>query len=417
MDSILHLHPTPKSWLLDSDLAPHIDAYADHLKLGRYATKTAHRYVLCIAHFARWMSRDRCEVEKLDEAAVSRFLNEHLPRCDCPEPACRCRRDLSAACGHLLRVLRDTAVIAEPAANIGPIDEQLRVFDTYMRRVCGLAEGTRQHRVRIVRRLLTERFTDQPVAICTLQPANVREFLATELERCASASHANALASALRAYFRYRTTCGDQLDSLFGVLASPAHWRLASLPRSLTDETIERLLASFTPDLRSPRRGYAMVRCALDMGLRAGEIAKLALADIDWQAGTLRLRCTKSRREDILPLPPATGEAIAEYLRFERPASANPAVFVRHMAPYDVPIGPDAVRKVIRIAYRRIGLTHGRTHALRHTLARHLVESGGSIKEVADVLRHRSLNTSLIYAKVDSRRLRAVALPWPGSAT
>jgi site-specific recombinase XerC len=82
-----------------------------------------------------------------------------------------------------------------------------------------------------------------------------------------------------------------------------------------------------------------------------------------------------------------------------------------------VPIGADAVRKVIRVAYLRIGLTHGRTHALRHTLARHLVESRGSIKAVADVLRHRSLNTSLIYAKLDSRRLGAVALPWPGSAT
>lgn len=205
--------------------------------------------------------------------------------------------------------------------------------------------------------------------------------------------------------------------SVLGVIASPAHWSLASLPGSLTDEEIERLLASFTTGLPSPRRGYAMVRCALDLGLRVGEIAKLALADIDWQAGTLRLRRTKSRREDLLPLPPTARQAIAAYLRFERPTSTNPAVFVRHMAPYDVPIGPDAVGKVIGRAYRRIGLTHGRTHALRHALARHLVESGGSIKEVADVLRHRSLNTSLIYAKLDSRRLGAVALPWPGSAT
>ena len=110
-----------------------------------------------------------------------------------------------------------------------------------------------------------------------------------------------------------------------------------------------------------------MVRCALDLGLRSCEIANLALADIDWQAGTVRLQHTKSRREDLLPLPPTTGKAIAEYLRFERPASTNPAVFVRHMPPYDVPIGADAVRKVIRVAYLRIGLTHGRTHALRHT--------------------------------------------------
>jgi integrase len=113
-----------------------------------------------------------------------------------------------------------------------------------------------------------------------------------------------------------------------------------------------------------------MVRCALDMGLRVGEIANLALADIDWHAGTVTLQGTKSRREDILPLPVATGEAIADYLRYERPRTANPAVFVRRLAPHDVPITPYAVHRLIRDAFRRIGLNHGRTHALRHTLAR-----------------------------------------------
>lgn len=417
MDSILHLDPIPESWLFASHLAPYIDAYADHLKRGGYATTTAHTHMLCLAHLARWMHQSHCAAEELDEAAVGRFLNEHLPRCDCPQPVCRDRHDLSTTCAHLLRVLRDRDVIAKPTAKIGPVDEELNSFDAYMIRVRGLAEGTRRNRVRIVQRLLMAHFSDQPVAISTLQPADVREFLAAEFERGDSASHASALVSALRAYFRYRTACGDQVATLLGVIASPAHWSLASLPGSLTDEEIERLLASFTPGLPSPRRGYAMVRCALDLGLRVGEIAKLALADIDWQAGTLRLRRTKSRREDLLPLPPTAGTAIAAHLRFERPTSTNPAVFVRHMAPYDVPIGPDAVGKVIGRAYRRIGLTHGRTHALRHALARHLVESGGSIKEVADVLRHRSLNTSLIYAKLDSRRLGAVALPWPGSAT
>ena len=417
MDTRFHLHPTPKGWLLDSELAPHIDAYVDYLKLGRYATTTTHRYLLCIAHFARWMSQCRYSLEQLDEVAVSQFLNDHLPHCDCPAPVCRFYRDLSAACGHLLRVLRENAIIAEPAAMLELIDEELYHFDEHMRCVRGLAEGTRRGRLRIVRRLLLEQFTDQPVVISTLQPADVRQFVSSQLERCGSSANASALASALRAYFRYRTVCGDRVHALAGVIASPAHWSLASLPRSLSDEEIGCLLSSFTPDLPSPKRGYAMVRCALDIGLRTSEIAKLALADIDWQAGTVILRHTKSRREDILPLPAATGQAITDYLRFERPPTANPAVFVRCMAPRDVPIGPDAVRRVIRDAYHRIGLAHTRTHALRHSLARRLLEGGGSIKEVADVLRHRSLNTSLIYAKLDSRRLRAVALPWPGSGS
>jgi site-specific recombinase XerD len=128
------------------------------------------------------------------------------------------------------------------------------------------------------------------------------------------------------------------------------------------------------------------------------------------------LRSTKSRREDILPLPVAAGEAIADYLRYERPRTANPAVFVRRLAPHDVPITAYAVHRLIRDAFRRIGLKHGRTHALRHTLARRLLEHGSSLKEVAGILRHRSPDTSRIYAKLDTRALSAVALPWPERA-
>ena len=199
--------------------------------------------------------------------------------------------------------------------------------------------------------------------------------------------------------------------------AIPANWRLASLPQALTAPEVARLLESFILEGPSARRPTAMVRCALDMGLRTSEVAKLGLADIDWRAGTVTLRRTKSRREDILPLPATTGRVIAEYLRFERPATSNRAVFVRHVAPRDEPIGRDVVHRAVREAYRRAGLPHTRAHALRHTLASRLLERGSSLKEVADVLRHRSLNTTLIYAKLDTQRLVAVALPWPGSAS
>ena len=158
------------------------------------------------------------------------------------------------------------------------------------------------------------------------------------------------------------------------------------------------------------------MRLALDLGLRSIEITRLQLDDIDWRLGTVTLRRTKSRREDILPLPTATGRALDAYLRHERPQTCNRAA---------VRAPPRAVRRTrsasmpsaasVRDAYRRAGIPHGRTHALRHTLACQLVEHGSSIKEVADVLRHRSLNTALIYAKLDQSALLDVALPWPGS--
>jgi integrase/recombinase XerC len=150
--------------------------------------------------------------------------------------------------------------------------------------------------------------------------------------------------------------------------------------------------------------------------LRVGEIAGLELADFDWRAGTVTLKRTKSRRQDVLPLPAATGQALAEYLRHERPGSTLPTLFVRRVAPHDKPIGVDMVRSAIGSALRSAGIAHSRCHSLRHTLACRLVNGGSSIKEVADVLRHRSLNTSLIYAKLDLQLLAEVALPWPGSA-
>jgi integrase len=169
--------------------------------------------------------------------------------------------------------------------------------------------------------------------------------------------------------------------------------------------------------LRTPKRGYAIVRLALDLGLRGAEINRMRLDDIDWRRGTITLRRTKSKREDVLPLPEVTGKALEDYICHERPATDERAVFVRRQAPRDQPLGIHAIRMVVRRAFRRAGIPHERTHALRHTLACRLVRAGSPIKEVADVLRHRSLNTSQIYAKLNVGALVEVALPWPGSTS
>lgn len=305
----------------------------------------------------------------------------------------------------------------QSAAQSEQISEELRRYDEHLRNVRGLAAATRVDLIRVAGWLLRQQFEEGAVDMAKLQPDDVRRFLASQLDAHRTASNASRLAAALRSYFRYRTTCGDPVGRLTAVITNPVHWKLASLPRALKPDEVERLLNSFTADRRWPKRGYAIVRCALDMGLRSCEIAHLMLADIDWHAGTVTLRGTKSLRQDILPLPMETGQALVDYLQHERPTAVNPAVFVRHGAPYDQPITPNAIRNVIRRAYHRIGLTHSRSHALRHTLACRLVESGSSLKEVADVLRHRSLSTTLIYAKLDTPKLSAVPLPWPGSGS
>ena len=415
MDSNFYLPRNVEDDLRNSALAPHVDAYLAYLNRGRYAHNTVSQYFRCITHVARWMQQTKLGLNQLDEAAVARFLNKHLLCCNCSMPVVRVYCDLRAACGHLLRILRERGAIAMPAVASGPIEDEIREFDAYIQQVRGLGTEIRRNYARLVRRFLQRRFGKRAVVISALQPNDIRQYLAEELDKRGTYSNAAALAASLRAYFRYRRFRGDHVYHLTGVIASPAHWNLASLPRSLSNDEIERLLGAFPDSLPSSRRGYAMVRCALDLGLRISEIAKLALADIDWHNGTVTLRRNKSRREDILPLPAVTGQAIADYLRLERPPTTNPAVFARRLAPHDAPITADTVHRLIRDAYQRIGITHTRTHALRHSMARRLLEQGSSLKEVADVLRHRSLNTLLIYAKLDNHKLVAVALPWPGS--
>jgi len=416
MDSIRSLHPMARAWLLDGPLSSHVDTFQARLERGRYAEGSVEKALRALAHFAHWMTRCRLSAEHIDEALVEQFLDSHLPRCDCHATALRTHADLRANLAHLVASLRAQHVIVELPGPSGPIAEELCRYNVHMRDARGLAIGTREHRLSMVGRLLLCKFADRAIAIGELQPEDVRGFIATELTRVNSVSHASALASALRAYFRYRSTCGDTLHALLGVISSPARWSMASLPRALTAEEVQRLLKHCAQAQPTPLRLLAMVRLALDLGLRVGEIARLELADFDWRAGTVTLKRTKSRRQDVLPLPAATGQALAEYLRHERPMSTLPTLFVRRLAPHDKPIGVDMVRSAISNALRSAGIAQTRCHSLRHTLACRMVNSGSSIKEVADVLRHRSLNTTLIYAKLDLQLLAEVALPWPGSA-
>ena len=403
-------------WLAKEPFAPHIDAYMQFLANRDYAANTFSNYLGVVSHFAQWMHSRRLRLQSIDEGLVAQFLNKHLPRCHCSGPVQRDRRTLSAALGHLLAVLRARGAIAPAPLSSTPVDEELRRYDAYMDHVRGLAPKTREMALRIVGRLLTSRFGDAAIDIAAIEPDQVRDFFAQQAKLYSKPASAGTVIASLRGYFRYRVSLGDAVHGLIGVLSYPANWQLSSLPKTLTAEEVEQLAGALGKPGRSLRRADAIVRCALDLGLRSGEIAHISLDDIDWRAGTITLRHTKGRREDVLPLPATTGAAIAAYLEQERPKTRNRAVFVRHHTPRGEPVGPDLVRKAIRQAFARAGLPYTRSHLLRHTMANRLLAGGASLKEVADVLRHRSLNTTMIYAKLDSRKLTAVALPWPGSA-
>lgn len=414
MDTFV-LDPTPAAWLQKSELAPFVPAYREYLVHRRYALRTQRLYLGSVAHFAHWLGAEGRSASDIGGDAISHFLDRHIACCSCTAPVPRSRNTVRAALRHLLAVLSDNGVVARhPAA--GAIEEELSRFDKHMDHDRGLATNTRAQRLRILRALFLQVFGPYPTEITPVRADDLRQFIGLTLQRW-SPSSARVLVGTLRDYLRYRARCGDPVDHLLPIIQSPAHWRLASLPETLSPEEVSLILAHRSPHGGTACRSHAMIRCLVDLGLRASEVVGIDLDDIEWSTGRIRIGPGKSRRVDVMPLLQVTGDAIVTYLRRERPRTTSGRVFVRHVAPLGEPIGPGVVRRAVREAYQACGLRHTRVHILRHTLAGRLIKGGATLKEVADVLRHRDLDTTLIYTKIDARRLSAVAMPWPGGAS
>jgi site-specific recombinase XerD len=221
--------------------------------------------------------------------------------------------------------------------------------------------------------------------------------------------------TALRMFVRFLIAEGRCASGLENAVPTLAHWRLASLPRYLSEADVERLIASC--DLTSPvgRRDRAILLLLARLGLRAGDIVQLRLSDVDWKDASIRL-CGKGHREARLPLTQEVGQALVAYLRTARPRTDSDTVFVRCRAPFLGFRSHCAVSVIVDRALHRAQVKRpcrGAAHLLRHSVAASMLRNGASLQEVAAVLRHRSIATTQIYAKVDVRALRTIAQPWP----
>ena len=406
--------PTPLRLQLRTDdptnvLTPYLSAYRQHFEAARYRSKTR-RYIASVIHFGEWLHVEGYAVSAVDEQVVVRFLSEHLPSCTCPRPVPQGLITNRAALNHLIRLLRGQGVIVSPAHD--HVERELAGFNASMAEVWGLSQGTRDHRRRIVRRLLRAQFGSGPILLAAIAASAVRAFVLGPPGF--SPSTIRVMAGAVRCWLRHRQLLGEDVAALLKAVPRPACWRNAALPEALSLTELDQLLGAFDDECPSRRRGYALVRCLADLGLRSSEVVRLRLDDIDWRAGTLTVAAGKARRADVLPLPAATGQAIVDYLRYERPATTCRSIFVRHVAPLGEPVGRRVVQQALHAAYRRLGWDQTCVHILRHTLASRLINAGTPIKEIADVLRHRSIVTSAGYTRVDAGRLSAVAMPWPG---
>jgi integrase/recombinase XerD len=409
--------PSYRDWLGSSVLTQSADAYVGYLQRQRYGAATVRAYFNSVAHFAYWLTARQVPLHSIDELVVRRFVSVHLPECKCPTPCQRTVNTVRPALAYLLRVLREQDCIAGPRPLVPPaIQDELARFDAHLDAVCGLAPATRVSRRMWVAKFLVDRFGSTPVEVGQIKPSDILNFMVRPTNRYKPGT-AGVLGCALRSYLRFRSlSYGDRIEPLLAAVPTIAQWPLTTLPAFLTPGEVDRFLNAFDQQSTSGKRGYAMARCMLDMALRAGEVAALQLDDLSWRDGTLTIQRGKSRRADVLPLPDPTGRAIVAYLRQARPQSPNRALFLRHKAPFDVPIAAEFVRGAIRRALVCCGLgdRFTGTHVLRHTAAMRMRSGGASLKEIADVLRHRNLDTTTIYSKVDLPRLSAVAMPWPG---
>jgi integrase/recombinase XerD len=374
-------------------------------------------YIHSVEHFAFWLTEGRVPLGSVDQLLVRRFVTDHLPACECPSPCQRTVQGVRPALAHLLHVLRVEGWISERPPAISPIiQDELGRFDVHLDVVCGLAPATRTSRKMWVGKFLLDCFGAAPIEICRIEPADIVGFMARPTNHYRPGTM-QVLGGALRSYLRFRAlSCEDRVEALVAAVPRAADWRLATVPANLTPEEVALFLGAFDRDGVAGQRSYAMARCLLDMGMRASEVAGLQLDDLNWSAGTLTIGRAKSRRADVLPLPAPTGKAIVQYLRESRPQSTNRSLFLRHRAPFNAPITAEFVRGAVRRAFARCGLDDrfSGTHVLRHTAATRMRCAGATLKEIADVLRHRSLDTTTIYSKVDLPRLASVAAPWPG---
>jgi site-specific recombinase XerD len=409
------LSANTRTWFSSTVLDPYADGYFAFLLERGYTRSTAKYYLRSVAHFAHWSSSLVKAIGQLNEELIETFIEQHLPTCQCTARGARSKVNPRAALKHLLALLRLQEVVAPRATQIpAHLTAELKAFDQYLVDVRGLRVSTRQTQLIHTCALLRSLFSDTRVDLARVTVQNLGQFIERYTRNWKPAS-VRQVGNSLRSYFRFKTMQGVETTALNAAIPTIAQWRLSRLPRALSDAQLEQLLKAFNRRCANGRRDYAIARCYIDLGLRTAEVARLTLDDLDWRAGTIRI-AAKSCRQDLLPLPAKTGQAIAAYLRSGRRRCNTRALFLRFRPPLDKPVSSETIRAVIRNAAVRCGLAQCLTgpHRLRHTLAQRLVRSGTSLKEIADVLRHRNLDTTTIYAKVDLEALSTVAGAWPG---
>lgn len=390
-------------------LAPHQGVICSDVLSRGYSPLSARNLLWVAAHLSRWMDAEDLSPRHLTLDRLQAFLSHRI---DCGYTCWRTLRGLEP----ILLPLRANNVVPAGESlpeDSSPLAQLLREYKCYLLQDRGLASLTAGRCVRTAQRFFADLGVDDVADVRCLSTADISGFVLRQAKSMAIGS-AKLMVSDLRALLRYlhvRGFCGD----LSAAAPAVAGHRHARLPRHIPWEEVQQLLSSCDLGTAVGQRDHAIMLLLARLGLRAGEVAALELSDMDWTEGKILVR-GKGSQYDWLPLPEEVGEAIVRYLRRGRPPSDSRKLFLTSLAPYGDP-STSVVLALVRRACDRAHLPQRSAHQLRHTAATQMLRGGASLQGIAEVLRHHSLDTTVIYAKVDHLALRPLARPWPGGTS
>ena len=386
-------------------LVPYVAGFREELESQGYRRHAVADQLRVMAHVSRWLASNGLSENDFTPGRVEQFLGAR-------RAAGYVLWRSPKGVAPLLAYLRGLGVAPVPEASTPstPAESLLDGYRRYLLEERGLAPGTVRSYLDVAGLFLETRPPVSGLDLEKLTASEVIEFVTAECRHRGTGS-ARHVVNGLRALLRYCYLEGMTARPLAEAVPTVANWRLAPLPKALEPREVAALLRSCDRRTTFGRRDFAVLTLLVRLGLRAGEVAALLLDDIDWRSGEFLVR-GKGPKEQRLPLPGDVGEAIAGWLRRGRPRCAAREVFTRVRAPHRALTSP-GISAIVASAAKRAGLDAMHAHRLRHTAATEMLRSGAGLQEIGQVLRHQSVLTTSIYAKLDRSALRELAKPWP----
>lgn len=392
-----------------SPLGAHLDDLAEHFSSAGYCREHSRFQLRLAAEFGHWLSRRRLPLGEMSLERRDAFVRDRVRQ---RGPFCGGTAFFEALCGVFRR---KGLIVVAPPVDRTPVKRLVNGFDLYLRQERRLVAVTAVRYAATVEDWLRNRFGDGPATLSSVSAADVIAYIqrqSTTLGRMT----AKLMVTALRSFLQYARYRGYIRRDLAIGIPPVAGWSRTAIPRGMPQQHIRRVIACCDRRRSAGRRDYAILLLFARLGLRAGEVTSLTLEDIDWGKGILNVRGKAGASQ--LPLPADVGEAIAAYLKRGRPSSVSRRVFLRAYAPATGLKTPGGVVAMVGRTLKRAGIDSPRrgSHQFRHALATEMLRRGASLGEIGELLRHRNVQTTTIYAKVDLTALRTLAQPWPGGS-